>query len=164
MSAKIRDTFQKAPSGWCVTDPLTKVEFESNSYRNVRAKVLTHRQANGIKDRDVDGFIHEQICAKNPPSFCQDWPTVIKGVDTGPAPSILQMLGDFTKAGIYWLSRGAPLASREKFQERIKICEACQYFDATAFWSLGKCRKCSCCTSLKPHLETAHCPLKPPKW
>lgn len=76
--ARIRDTYQNAPSGWRVTDPLTGVMFEANSYRNLRGKIITHRRSNGITDLVVDDFIHDQICARNPEHYCQQWPVVIQ--------------------------------------------------------------------------------------
>lgn len=76
--ARIRDTYQGIPSGWRVTDPVTGVMFESNSYRNLRGKIITHRRNNNIADLNVDDFIHEQICARNPEQFCQDWPGLVR--------------------------------------------------------------------------------------
>lgn len=73
--AKIRDTFQRPPSGWKVTDPITGVQFSSNSYRNLRGKIFTHRENNNLSVDGIDEFIAEQICEKNELFFCQDWPT-----------------------------------------------------------------------------------------
>lgn len=70
---KIRDTFQKPPSGWKVTDPKTGIRFDSNSYRNLREKIRTHRRSNNMETDDIDSFIADQICDKNEPFFCQEW-------------------------------------------------------------------------------------------
>lgn len=83
--AKIRDTFSKPPSGWKVTDPITGVRFEANSYRNLRGKIDTHRRSNNLSREGIEDFIAEQICAKNDPSFCQMWPD-FKG-------AVMRMLG-----------------------------------------------------------------------
>ena len=83
--AKIRDTFQKPPSGWKVTDPITGVRFDANSYRNLRGKIITHRKSNSLTVDGIDDWIAEQICAKNDPAFCQAWPNLTQ--------SVMRMLG-----------------------------------------------------------------------
>jgi hypothetical protein len=83
--AKIRDTFTKVPSGWKVTDPITGVRFEANSYRNLKGKIDTHRRSNNLPVDGLDEWIAEQICAKNAPEYCQEWPNLTNAV--------LKMLG-----------------------------------------------------------------------
>lgn len=74
--AKIRDTYLQPASGWKVTDPVTFVKFESNSYRNLREKIRQHRKSNNLGLDDVDGWIADQICAKNDPEYCAEKPTM----------------------------------------------------------------------------------------
>ena len=50
---------------------------------------------------------------------------------------------------------------KKVFEERAKICEGCEFYDAEAFGGKGKCTKCGC-ASWKLFLATVKCPID--KW
>ena len=59
------------------------------------------------------------------------------------------------------LIKGAPLFVEEKeVSRRLEICKGCEWFDHEQ----TRCKKCGCNMNLKTRLESAHCPLDPPKW
>lgn len=80
--ARIRDTFRKASSGWWVTDPLTLTTFSANSYRNLRGRIIHHRVANNLPQNDVDQIIHDQVCERESPEYCEQYPTSLIGART----------------------------------------------------------------------------------
>jgi len=75
-------------------------------------------------------------------------------------PSIFQQARNLAKQA--WLSgidaaKGKPLLSTaEKANERIKICEGCE------FYTQNRCLKCGCYMAAKIHLESSRCPIN--KW
>ena len=75
-------------------------------------------------------------------------------------PSIFQQARNLAKQA--WLSgvdaaKGKPLLSTaEKANERIKICEGCE------FYKQNRCLKCGCYMAAKIHVESSGCPIN--KW
>ena len=75
-------------------------------------------------------------------------------------PSVFQQARNLAKQA--WLSgvdaaKGKPLLSTaEKANERIKICEGCE------FYTQNRCLKCGCYMAAKIHLESSRCPIN--KW
>lgn len=56
------------------------------------------------------------------------------------------------------IASGGPLmATEEEYQRRLAVCEACPWLD-----DQKRCKKCSCYTRVKAHLDAAKCPLA--KW
>jgi hypothetical protein len=50
------------------------------------------------------------------------------------------------------------LVSKERYKERIKICQACDFWNP----KLNQCKKCGCFLLLKAALSITKCPEK--KW
>jgi hypothetical protein len=75
-------------------------------------------------------------------------------------PSVFQQARNLAKQA--WLSgvdvaKGKPLLSTaEKANERIKICNGCEFFKE------DRCLKCGCFMNAKIHLESSRCPIN--KW
>lgn len=75
-------------------------------------------------------------------------------------PSVFQQARNLAKQA--WLSgvdvaKGKPLLSNaEKANERIKICNGCEFFKQ------DRCLKCGCFMNAKIHLESSRCPIN--KW
>ena len=75
-------------------------------------------------------------------------------------PSVFQQARNIAKQA--WLSgvdmaKGKPLLSTaEKANERIKICEGCEFFKQS------RCLKCGCFMNAKIHVESSRCPIN--KW
>jgi len=72
--AKIWDTTVRAPSGWWVIDDMSKAKVESNSYRNLKHTIITHRKANNLEwlDKEVEDMIHRQVCAREGNDYCRE--------------------------------------------------------------------------------------------
>ena len=56
------------------------------------------------------------------------------------------------------IARNPRVASSELYEERMKVCRACTFFDEEQV----RCRKCGCRLKGKAKFEGAHCPIK--KW
>lgn len=164
MIPKIRDTYVGCPSGWWVTDPDTITHIEANSYRNLRGKLEQHRKNNGLSTDGLDEMISNQICKREPPEFCQEWPVIVADTLQTPQPSLYEMIGNFVSSISYWAAKGFPVVTQEVFNQRLAICRACPYFEAPAYFGGGKCKKCGCCGSYKPWMMTAKCPDLPARW
>lgn len=64
-----------------------------------------------------------------------------------------------------WIKSGAKLVPKKIRGERLAICKACDYFNASGNWGLGECKFPGCgCSKIKAALASAKCPMKPPKW
>lgn len=77
---KIWDVTVRAPSGWWVIDDKSKAKIESNSYRNLKHTIISHRKANNLEwlDKEVEEMIHRQVCSRERPEYCRDINTVSK--------------------------------------------------------------------------------------
>jgi len=69
---------------------------------------------------------------------------------------ILKLVKNFSLEVVKFAAAGAPIVSEEKFEERLKICNACEHLDG------NKCMKCGCTMSVKCKWGTAACPIN--KW
>jgi len=78
-------------------------------------------------------------------------------------PTIAEMSKNFTKAIVEWSKAGLPVVAKRVFDQRLKACNDCEYWDSAARMGAGKCNKCGC-TVFKLWMETTQCPLTPPKW
>lgn len=129
--------------------------------------------------RELDG-----ACAVRPPGFCAEIRTlgtfegdmfevdrvhwfaitrkhVTRSAPT--APTISEMLINFSGAMARWFGSGLALATREQWAERMRICGGCQHWSPEARAGLGHCTAPGCgCTKLKHWLATEKCPLG--KW
>ncbi len=94
------------------------------------------------------------------PENYQEIKTKLENENLESFPSIFQQARNLAKQA--WLSgvdvaRGKPLLSTaEKANERIKICEGCE------FYKQSRCIKCGCFMTAKIHVESSRCPIN--KW
>ena len=56
------------------------------------------------------------------------------------------------------IARNPKVASDSLYEERMKVCRACAFFDQEQV----RCRKCGCKLKGKARFEAAHCPIQ--KW
>ncbi len=76
-------------------------------------------------------------------------------------PSLVQMAENFGAAVAGWTASGFKTVSEEVYRARTELCLACEFWDGSARFGLGKCNKCGC-SSMKRFLPRQSCPLK--KW
>lgn len=82
----------------------------------------------------------------------------ILGVES---PSTFQMAKNLAVSAVNWVKSGFAVVSDVEYERRIGICNACEFWDSTAYVGFGKCLKCGC-TSAKHHLASEKCPIE--KW
>lgn len=86
-----------------------------------------------------------------------------------PPQSDVERLGFFglaknlTTSLIAWQKAGRPVVTSEQWNERIKICRSCEFWQEVGTTNIARCKKCGC-SSGKLLLATSRCPLNPPKW
>ena len=73
-------------------------------------------------------------------------------------PSNLKMSKEITKAAAQALTHGIKRVTEQVFQERIGICERCEWYRQ----SDRRCARCGCFLKFKARLEAWHCPID--KW
>lgn len=70
--------------------------------------------------------------------------------------NILELTKNFALEAAKFIAAGAPIASEEKYKERLEICNNCEHLAG------NKCMKCGCQMSTKCKWGTSACPLD--KW
>ena len=75
--------------------------------------------------------------------------------------TLLDVAKNFTREIAQWVRKGVPVVPQEVFEQRVKECTSCEFFNAEAFGGRGKCNKCGC-SSFKLFLATTKCPID--KW
>ena len=91
------------------------------------------------------------------PENYQEIKTKLENENLESFPSVFQQARNLAKQA--WLSgvdmaKGKPLLSTaEKANERIKICEGCEFFKE------DRCLKCGCFMNAKIHVESSRCPI-----
>jgi len=82
---------------------------------------------------------------------------------TTDGPTALQMVKNLNAARKELNEKGWKLAPRAVYEERLRICKACEYWDDQARGGLGKCSHAKCgCTKLKHKFAAMACPVG--KW
>jgi hypothetical protein len=71
-------------------------------------------------------------------------------------PSIPQMAMNLVKDGAKWIHGGMKFASEGVAQQRIDICNKCEFYVGS------RCSKCGCQMRVKTTLATSSCPIG--KW
>lgn len=66
------------------------------------------------------------------------------------------MFLDFVNNFGKWINSGAPVSSNSLWEERIAICENCE------FYKNERCQKCGCFMKIKAKMLTSSCPAE--KW
>lgn len=109
-----------------------------------------------------DGFEERHIASsesyeKTPLSFDE----VVSVETEKPAQGNIELLKHFTNATIRFAKSGFKIVDTETLAVRKAICYKCEFWDSSAFFGRGKCRKCGC-SSAKLHLTSEKCPIG--KW
>ena len=77
-------------------------------------------------------------------------------------PSLAQMATNLASsalsAAVHAATTGVVFAPQEIIDNRVTICEKCEFLDKIAY----RCAKCGCWMKSKTKLESAHCPVG--KW
>lgn len=113
-----------------------------------------HCRANGYPELCRMDIV-QIICRDTPANICRDenQPTFVE--------KAVSFVGEMTK----WAASGFKVVSQEILDERLAICQKCNYWGGLAGGKLmaARCGRCSC-SGLKLALATTRCPLNPPKW
>jgi hypothetical protein len=67
----------------------------------------------------------------------------------------------FVRAVAAWVRGGCKIAPEILRLNRLSVCKRCEWWDAPAFYGLGKCKRCGC-SGLKLRMKEEKCPLG--KW
>lgn len=74
-------------------------------------------------------------------------------------PSVMDMVGNLTRALVEWGAAGFRVASQAEVEARAAICRVCPLWDGAARKGIGKCNSKLCgCTKFKWWLATSTCP------
>jgi hypothetical protein len=74
-----------------------------------------------------------------------------------PEPTLVELARNFGGSVRRWVSAGFPVAKAVEFDERLKVCQMCESWDATGNVGAGKCKVCKC-TKIKLWMATEKCP------
>lgn len=85
-------------------------------------------------------------------------PEGVPVIDEKEYPSLAQMAGSFAKEATKFLSKGMPVVTKEEFNRRMGICEACEKFNAES----RRCFVCGCFMDAKAKMATTKCKIG--KW
>lgn len=78
-------------------------------------------------------------------------------------PTVKELATNFLGAMHDWISKGLPIVTQRKYDERASICDTCEFWIPNARMGMGKCNHKGCgCTKFKRWLATEQCPEK--KW
>lgn len=78
-------------------------------------------------------------------------------------PTVTELAANFAGAMGRWTAAGFPTVTREAYDNRAAVCDACEHWDGAARLGLGKCGAPGCgCSGFKRWLATERCPLG--KW
>lgn len=85
-------------------------------------------------------------------------------MDLNKEPNLVDKAKSLGTAVVDWATKdGFKSVSKEIFQQRKDICNACPKWDKTAFNGMGKCGICGCSIG-KLYIPSSSCPDNPPKW
>jgi len=139
--------------------PKNRQRWIDKGFKKITPDNLLKYWSNKIKtDEEIKSFVCD-IWLKYVNSSLENPPKIEK--EPKP-PSLLQKAKSFTESLVEWGLEGMPVATRKMFNERLKICESCEFWDSSAFANTGKCEKCGCSTQAKLRLDTSVCPIG--KW
>lgn len=153
MPTEILEKFRSAPprgGRWTYRHPISGHTFFSPQIPALLDSVRRHEEANGYpitSEKDIEA----QLCINHPFS-CGDG-----------SPTILEKASSFASSMVEWAKSGFEVASAEVLQQRLDICQACQYWRGTRGGTLvsGSCRKCGC-NGVKLGMASEHCVIG--KW
>lgn len=97
----------------------------------------------------VCGRVAERL-SKNPPDLEMRKP-----------PTVMKMMASLGKSAAVYAADGFTNATKQQHQERLEICNACEFWENESYFGLGKCRKCGC-SGAKLWVASSKCPIG--KW
>lgn len=78
-------------------------------------------------------------------------------------PTAFDMAKNFAGSMAKWAKAGFTTVEKSEYENRIGICQGCEFWDGSARGGLGKCNHKQCgCSRLKHWLATEKCPIG--KW
>ncbi len=77
-------------------------------------------------------------------------------------PSLLEKAKSLALATEEWAKSGFKKVDELQLQDRLDICQGCEFWDQSGFAGTGKCKKCGCSTQAKLRMATSKCPID--KW
>lgn len=149
---KVLDPSMVPPGGAFVyVQPETGSEFRFHTLEGLVARVILHREANGLP--------HGNPAAEVEAYVCQHQPGVCGQQTEAEKVTILDLVARFSVSMVQWMKDGMRVVSPRQFRIRRELCEACRYWKGEGSqWWLGRCRKCGC-SGLKLHLASEVCPI-----
>jgi hypothetical protein len=105
--------------------------------------------AHNKRNEDLIARIAQRL-SKNPPDLAMRANVTL--------PEMMRNLG---QAAILYANDGFKNCTREQHNQRLEICKACEFWDASGYMGLGKCRKCGC-SGMKLWVASSKCPIG--KW
>ena len=150
----ISEKFRSAPPRgglWTYTHPISGHKFSSPQIPALKDSIWRHEEANGYPI-STEQSIEDQLCINHPFS-CDDQ-----------APGLVEQAGSLIKAVVNFAKSGFVRTSEEVLQQRLDICQACEYFRGIVRGSdvSARCRKCGCNIGPKIMMASERCPLG--KW
>lgn len=150
---EILEKFRSAPprgGRWMYTHPISKHTFFSPQIPALLDSVRRHEEANGYPVTP-EKQIEDQLCINHPFSCGDNGPTFV------------EKASNFAHSMVDWAKAGFPVANADVLQQRLEVCQSCEYWRGSLGGTLvsGKCRKCSC-NGIKLALASEACPLG--KW
>jgi hypothetical protein len=83
--------------------------------------------------------------------------------DNNDTPTILEKASNLVNAVIEWAENDFENVPKHVFNERLTICQTCEFWNPKGWFGLGECTKCGC-SAAKLYLPDQMCPLLEPKW
>lgn len=153
MPRRLRDTLNGYPGGYSWTVPETSYPVAASNWTTLFDRVQKYYIRNNLPQGDLLDRIQSDLCARNP-EYCYDAETELPGITTQ-----LSSLGEsFGRNLKHWLAGGEMTEDDIRAQERLKICEGCEFYRASDF----RCGKCGCRMKVKTYLKAERCPVG--KW
>jgi hypothetical protein len=77
-------------------------------------------------------------------------------------PSLMEKAASLASSASDWARSGFKVVDQAILEDRLSICQQCEFWDKDAFAGTGKCQKCGCSTKAKLRMATSKCPID--KW
>lgn len=155
MSLEIKSKGVVPPGGYVYIDPDSKQVFKHPHFNQLEIFAKKHRRANDFPiGANWSEQFEENVCRNSPAADCGE---------SEPLPPLVVRASKLAKALTKWAVEGFKVTSEEEYNQRIAICEQCEYFTGSKNILSVSCRKCGC-SGLKPWLKSGgkSCPLN--KW
>jgi hypothetical protein len=122
---ELLNTRDTPPTGWVYVERATGTHFERNSYDQLVAAVVAHREYRGLPVHEAERDIQDQICLTLGEPTC-------RRAATDPAPIRdrtrgldVDTLMSANRALFGWLGTGGATVAPSVSQDRAKVCLSC---------------------------------------